>query len=249
MKLAGKPIEIVVVLVEPSGPINLGSVARLCANFEVKELRLINPLCDPSHPDAIRMAVKGSIFLKNSKKYNCLIEAISDCRRVVATCGRIDHGEIPLHTPEKAIPWLLDNSGQTPIALIFGREDRGLTNAELQLAQRVITVHSSSSYPSLNLSHAVAVVLHELNRHKQNHDNRKWGPSKNDPASPKQINDCLDDAQELLLEIGFLLEHTAKARMQKIKGILQRAAIQSDEVSLIRGILRQFRWAISSRHS
>ncbi len=135
------------------------------------------------------------------------------------------------------------------MALVFGREDRGLTNNELQLAQRVITLHSSSSYPSLNLSHAVAVVLHELQRCKLQQQLNNEQSASPDPASPRQLDAYLADAQTLLLEVGFLLEHTAQARMAKVRGLLQRAAVRPQEVALLRGMVRQLRWAIHSRHS
>ena len=81
---------------------------------------------------------------------------MADCRRVVASCGRLDHGSIPLHAPEDALGWLLssrdDPNDDQPIAVVFGREDRGLSNDELRLCQRVLTLHSAGSYPSLNLS-------------------------------------------------------------------------------------------------
>jgi len=65
-----------------------------------------------------------------------------------------------------------------------------------------------------------------------------------EPSSPKQLEACLDDAQELLLEVGFLLEHTARARMAKLRGLLLRGLIRADEVALLRGMVRQLRWAV-----
>ena len=240
----------VVVLVEPAGPINVGSVARLCANFEVRELRLVNPVCDPLDPEACRMAVHGLELLRTARSCTSLLEAVADCRRVVASCGRLDHGSIPLHAPEEALGWLLsgqeDLSDDQPIAVVFGREDRGLSNDELRLCQRVLTLHSAGSYPSLNLSHAVAVVLHDLARLQtlSLHDDDDPEP---DPAPPRQLDHCLEDVSDLLLDVGFLLPHTAAARMNKVRDLLQRASIQAGEVALIRGMVRQIRWALTTR--
>ena len=72
-----------VVLVEPAGPINVGSVARLCENFNIQELRLVSPRCNPTAPEALKMAVKGSSFLKNAQIFNCLIDAIQDCQKII----------------------------------------------------------------------------------------------------------------------------------------------------------------------
>ena len=150
-----------VVLIEPAGPINLGSVARLCANYAINDLRLVAPRCDTADPEARRMAVHGQTVLESATHYPDLISALQGCRRVVATCGRLDHGTIPLHPPEHVLPWLLADHGateasQAAAALVFGREDRGLSNDELLLSQRVISLYSNPHYPSLNLSHAVA---------------------------------------------------------------------------------------------
>ena len=239
-----------VVLVEPAGPINVGSVARLCANFEVRELRLVNPVCDPLDPEACRMAVHGLELLRTARSCTSLLEAVADCRRVVASCGRLDHGSIPLHAPEEALDWLLsgqeDLSDDQPIAVVFGREDRGLSNDELRLCQRVLTLHSSGSYPSLNLSHAVAVVLHDLAR-LQTLPLRDDDDPEPDPAPPRQLDHCLEDVSDLLLDVGFLLPHTAAARMNKVRDLLQRASIQAGEVALIRGMVRQIRWALTTR--
>ena len=240
------------VLVEPAGPINVGSVARLCANFSVSALRLVSPRCDSSATEAIRMAVHGQDVLSQAQVFSSLIDAINDCSRTVATCGRLDHGDIPLHSPESALGWLIDRpdeqeGGAEPLALVFGREDRGLSNSELRLCQRVLSLHSSETYPSLNLSHAVGIVLHELRRLQMLDD--KPGRCSPDPAPAQDMDDCLNDAEDLLLEAGFLLEHTAAARMGKVRDLLQRATTRREEVALLRGMVRQLRWAIRTERS
>ena len=177
----------------------------------------------------------------------------NDCRRTVGSCGRLDHGEIPLQTPEQALGWLLASDGSSsrsgaPVALVFGRENRGLSNSELRLCQRVLCLQSGEAYPSLNLSHAVAVVLHELARlNSGTTETRCIEPPSPDPAAAKALSACLDDATDLLLEAGFLLEHTAAARMAKVRDLLQRATVRAEEVALLRGMVRQLRWAIRAK--
>ncbi len=229
-----------IIVVEPLGEINLGSIARLCQNFEVDELRIVSPRCNPIHPDGLRMATHGKNFLLNATIYSNLIDAIEDCVKVIATCGRIDHGNIPIHSCKNALQWISKTTSQKPIGIIFGREDRGLSNSELLMAQKVISLNTSDNYPSLNLSHAVAIILHQL--HSLDESDSIKSNTSNYPATPKELNDFIEDAKTLLLEIGFLQPHTAEARISKIKGLLQRAQTRSEEVSLIRGILRQVRW-------
>ena len=231
------------VLVEPAGPLNVGSVARLCANYNIQDLRLVAPRCDPGDPEAVRMAVHGDAVLQHVTIFPSLLEAVADCQQVVASCGRIDHGEIPLQSPEEIAPWI--EAGRTQglrSALVFGREDRGLTNDELLISHRIFKLHTGDAYPSLNLYNAVAVVLHELERERRVQA-KPEAPLSEIPASAPELDGCLRDAEELLLEVGFLLEHTARARMAKVKGLVQRALIRSDEVAMLRGMVRQLRWA------
>ncbi|MAD68400.1 RNA methyltransferase/ TrmH / group 1 family protein [Synechococcus sp. BIOS-U3-1] len=239
-------MSLTVVLVEPAGPLNLGSVARLCANFGVEDLRLVAPRCDPGDLDAQRMAVHGDQVLKRARHFPTLFDALTDCQRVVASCGRIDHGEIPLQAPEQVMPWVqqgLESAAQ--VALVFGRENRGLSNEELLLSQRVVRLHSSEAYPSLNLSHAVAVMLHELERVRRQPTGQLNAVLQEvETAEPTQLINCLNDAEDLLLEAGFLLQHTARARMAKVKGLLQRALVRPEELAMLRGMVRQLRWAI-----
>ena len=236
-----------VVLVEPAGPINIGSVARLCENFGVNELRLVSPKCDYLAQEAKKMSVKGLKILEKAKVYRDLNSALSDCSRIIATCGRKEHGEIPLHSNEDALSWAFKSDRNETIALVFGREDRGLSNEELLKANKVISLNTSKTYPSLNLSHAVAIVLHQFNQLNE-YDLIKRHTKTSYPASLIKLEDCINDAGSLLLDIGFLMKHTYKAKMTKIKQLLLRAEIKDDEVALIRGIISQARWKIKNKN-
>ncbi len=239
--------KLIVVLVEPAGTINIGSVARLCKNFEIDELRLVSPKCNHLSQDSQNMAVKGLKILNEAKLYKNLYEALSDCARIIATCGRKEHGDIPLHSNKEALSWALESKRGDKIALIFGRENRGLTNEELLIANKIISLNTNEKYPSLNLSHAVAIVLHQLNQLKQN-DLFKNEKVESLPANIIKFEDCINDVGSFLLDIGFLMKHTYKARMSKIKQLLRRAQVKDDEVALIRGIVRQARWAIKNKN-
>ena len=151
-------------LVEPAGPLNVGSVARLCRNFGLEELRLVAPRCDHLGEEARRMAVKGLPLLQKAMVFPRLADALADCGRVVATSGRPEGEPLPLRDPDEALSWLLAGDQALPAALVFGREDRGLSNDELLQAGRLLQIPTPTPHGSLNLSHAVAVVLHDLHR-------------------------------------------------------------------------------------
>ena len=238
---------LVVVLVEPSGPINVGSVARLCENFSVQELRIVSPKCDYLAQEAKKMAVRGLKTLEKTIVYKDINSALSDCSRVIATCGRKEHGDIPLNSNKEALCWALKSEREEKIALVFGREDRGLSNEELLKANKVISLNTSENYPSLNLSHAVAIVLHQFNQFNEI-DLLKNNNKTSYPTNLTKLEDCINDAGSLLLDIGFLMKHTYKAKMTKIKQLLLRGEIKDDEVALIRGIISQARWKIKNKN-
>tara|TARA_B100000575_G_scaffold287919_1_gene287040 strand:- start:258 stop:995 length:738 start_codon:yes stop_codon:yes gene_type:complete len=238
---------LIVILVEPAGPINVGSVARLCENFKVHELRLVSPKCDYLANESIKMAVRGVKILEKSKVYENLNSALSDCTRIVATCGRQEHGEIPLNSNKDALSWARRSERKETIALVFGREDRGLSNEELLKANKVISLNTSKDYPSLNLSHAVAIVLHQFNQ--LNDTELSISNSETScPANLIKLEDFINDAGSLLLDIGFLMKHTYKAKMTKIKKLLLRSEIRDDELALLRGIISQARWKIKNKN-
>jgi tRNA/rRNA methyltransferase len=249
------------VLVEPAGPLNVGSVARLCANFAIAELRLVAPRCDPLDPQALLMAVHGRPWLAAARRFATLAEALADCGRVVATSGRGEGEPLAVQGPEEALGWLLGGEsrwggadpggapGVAPAALVFGREDRGLSNGELLQAGRLLCVPTGAAYGSLNLSHAVAVVLHELQRLRGRPGEAAAAAlaplagAGAEPAPRGELEAALADAEALLLEVGFLMPHTARARMAKLRALLQRAQVQPGELALLRGMVCQLRWA------
>ena len=148
-----------IILVEPAGPLNVGSVARVMKNMGLHKLVLVNPQCDYLGEEARLMAVRAADILENARVVENLPAALVGCTRAIATTGD-DRRSLPtqLENPADALPWLLE----VPSALIFGREDCGLTNAELNYAQRLIRIPSSDAYTSLNLAQSVAVCCYEL---------------------------------------------------------------------------------------
>jgi tRNA/rRNA methyltransferase len=248
--------QLALVLVEPAGPLNVGSVARLCANFSgpqlAIELRLVAPRCDHLGPEALRMAVHGAHLLHAAPVFSDLSAALCDCRAVVATSGRGEGDPLPVHDLAPAVNWLLSQpvQGQSPLAVVFGREDRGLSAAELLQAGCLLQLATGPAYASLNLSHAVAVVLHGLHQALlaeqpplQLQSSQLHSSQGQVLAERGAVEAMLSDAQELLLEVGFLHPHTAAARMAKLRALLQRAGLEADEVALLRGMVRQCRWA------
>ncbi len=234
-----------IVLVEPIGPINVGSIARLCANFEVNELRIVSPKCDIFSLEVKKMALRGQRYLEKCKIFNNLEDAIFDCDLVLATCGRIDLGQdSSFETPEDISKWISNFKHISNLAVLFGREDRGLSNKELLFAHKIFNIKSSQSYPSLNLSHAVSIILYEL--HKPLTMNTKKDLKVFNLASSKQINESFLEIEEMLIKTGYLLKHTSYAKISKFKKYILKSQISSHEINIIRGIVHQINWFINN---
>ena len=236
------------VLVEPSGPLNVGSIARLCANFEVNELRIVSPKCDIFSLESKKMALKGQRYLDSCKIFNNVQEAIFDCDLVLASCGRIETSKDSFfQSPEDISKWILSLKQINNLAILFGREDRGLTNDELLLAHKIFNVPTSHNYPSLNLSHAVSIILYELNKTSKKYINKELKAF--NLASSKQIHESFLEIEDMLIKVGYLLKHTSSAKISKFKKYILKANTSSHEINILRGIVHQINWFMNNSKS
>jgi tRNA/rRNA methyltransferase len=242
-------IPVRIVLVEPAGARNLGSIARVMKNMGLRQWVLVNPSCDPLSAEARHMAVHAAELLESAMVVSDLATALQGCHRVVATIGR--ESARPVESLRSVIPWVLGQdqanglASSLQAAIVFGREDHGLNNAELQQAQRLVTIPSHPDYASLNLAQAVGICCYELF---QALDAKMLPP----PAVPATLPALSEDLQafyeqleQLFLQIGYLYPHTAFSRMEKFRITLNRAQPSAEEVRMLRGILRQANWALS----
>ncbi|BAY62587.1 RNA methyltransferase [Calothrix brevissima NIES-22] len=237
MGLAGLRI----VLVEPAGPLNLGAIARVMKNFGLNQLVIVNPQCDRLSPDAMKMAVHAKEILESAVVVQTLPEALQGCVRIIATTGRVSSWEISLENPRTALPWLLEEP-EKPVALIFGREDRGLSNEELNYAQKFVQIPTHESYQSLNLATAVGICCYELAQLTAQPVNEST--TSPELASWEMLEAYYQQLESLLLKIGYLYPHTATSRMEKFRQLYNRTQLQTTEVAMLRGILRQIEWAM-----
>lgn len=233
-------------LVEPAGPRNVGAVARVMKNMGLSQLVLVSPHCDPLEEEAWKTAVHAKEILDNAQIVASLVEALVDCQRAIATIGRtMTTLSMPLEHPRTALPWL----GEVPSALIFGPEDRGLSSVELNYAQRLVSIPTTEVYPSLNLAQAVGICCYELRQslsapaplvHESHPEHLQT-----ESVSLDALNQYLQHLEAVLLDIGYLQPHTAESRMKKLRQIYKNANLSESDLALLRGIVRQTRWAIT----
>jgi tRNA/rRNA methyltransferase len=245
-----------IVLVEPAGALNVGAIARVMKNMGLQHLVLVNPQCDQLGADALLMAVHAADVLAAATVVATLPEALHGCQRAIATTARPRVDTI-LESPRAALPWLLEplqpDKGQVAGALIFGPEDRGLSNEELNHAQRFVAIPSHPDYAALNLAQAVAICCYELYQFLSPlaappPDSlaplpSSFSPLPFAPASLDVLEGYYQQLEAVLLAIGYLHPHTAASRMQKFRRLFNRALPSSDEVAMLRGILSQVKWA------
>ncbi len=265
-----------IILVEPAGALNVGSVARVMKNMELEQLILVNPRCDRLSDEARQMAVRGVEILENALVVENLPAALAGCQRAIATTARSRTLPTKLESPRVALPWLLADKIES--ALIFGPEDRGLSNAELNYAQRFVCIPANREYPSLNLAQAVAICAYELYQTslekaidttnsyvnlqlEEKLDSANFSPNSVDVPESISSDGSIDridyaslDALEeyyrhletVLSQIGYLYPHTAAARMEKFRRLYNRANLSTEELAMLRGILRQINWAVEN---
>jgi len=150
-----------VVLVSPKFSANVGSAARLCANFECNDLWVVDPRCDPVGPDAQALAV-GSPALSNITVVNSMTEAIQDCTVSVGFTrrkGAVRHVHASMNRLLDKHPDYLETETHGKVALVFGREDHGLELEELMACSQLCAIPTGRVQPSLNLSHSAGIAL------------------------------------------------------------------------------------------
>ncbi|MCX9011615.1 MAG: RNA methyltransferase [Candidatus Methanoperedens sp.] len=230
------PLTFRVVLVEPIYSGNVGSVARAMKNFGFSELVLLNP-CVLDNPARV-MAVHAYDIIENARIEFSLEDALAGSNTIIGTTGLAgktdnEHMRIPALSPRKLREKLTGKSGV--VSLLFGREDDGLKNEELELCDIIVNIPASRDYPSMNLSHAVAVILYELS---------DICGGEIYLADHFDIELLYEHIEEMLSDIEYK-EHKKGKTLLMLKRILGRAELTGREVQTLRGILRRIQWKLN----
>ena len=230
--------DVAIVLVEPKSPGNIGMVCRAMKNMGLSRLRLVSG-CPHQHPDAEKFAVSAKNLLENAESYSTLSEALADTAISVATTRRTGKYRQELLTPPEVAKTVC--SGSTGIkALVFGREDHGLSTDELSLCTLQATIPSSSELGSLNLAQAVLLFCYELFNASNEATNNEFSRK---TASSAELEPLFEQMKGTLLQIGFLNSQNPDHMMRSLRRLLFRAAPDSREVAILRGMFSQIDWA------
>ena len=235
MSFESRLSKVKVVLYEPLDPINIGATVRAMKNMGVSELRLVRPVAyDPYR--LIGVAHDTQEIIDRITHFDDLPSALADCVRVAGFTARRRAAKREIKTPSQCATDLLEFSEKGSVALVFGREDKGLSNEALDLAHIVVTI-PTTDHASLNLAQAVLIALYEL--HTASADaTRKLAPPRKvaDPPTSEKLELLFDDARRALTEIAFFKTRNDEHVMRSLRSIIFRAAPDGREVDLLRAM-------------
>ena len=224
-----------VILCQTSHPGNIGSAARAMKTMGISQLYLVQP---HSFPDAHATALStgAADLLENAIVTETLAEALNGCAFAIGMSARKRNLSHELVNVRSAAATAIDIAVNQPVALVFGTEMSGLTNAELDLCQMLAMIPANPEYSSLNLAAAVQIMCYEL----------RMAALQDAPINPNTVNELatIDSVEgfyahleQTLLHIGYLNPAAPKKLMERIRRIYARNRLEKEEVNLLRGIL------------
>lgn len=234
---------IAIVLHKPRYPENIGAAARAMRNMGLTRLIVVNPLnCDLNR--VYKMATHAARqVVEQMQVFDSLTEALAPFNLVVGTTARLGRQrqviESPAHLARRLIPYSRENQ----IALLFGPEDRGLSNENLRCCQWLVNI-PTAEFSSLNLAQAVMVICYEL-----------FMVTRDEPttfhprlATRHELDGMYTQLKDILVRINYINPENPDYWMNKIRRYFTRMQLRAKEVSIIRGICRQFYWYTEKRY-
>ena len=244
------------VLVETSSGGNIGAAARAMKTMGLSDLALVNP-CEFRTYECYSRASGADDLLDSASVCATLEEAIADCTLVIGTSARLRTLSWPQIEPHEIVQafassTVADTDEQIGrLAIVFGRERSGLTNAELALCSQLVVIPSMPQFSSLNISAAVQVLAYELRRGVLAQDEslsqntgQNTGQNTASKLPPGELPATHDEHEHLyahmqstMIETGYLDPENPRMMMPRMRRLFNRAAMNRSEVQLLRGLL------------
>jgi tRNA/rRNA methyltransferase len=234
---------VAIVLNKPRHPENIGSAARAACNMGVGRLIVVNP----ENLDMRRVSAlathAASDMVADMGHFDNLAAALADFGYVVGTTARLGGERQRVFSPAQMARQLIPVSRENRIALLFGPEDRGLTNEELRLCHALVNI-PTAQFSSLNLAQAVMVLSYEL---------FKTSLPEPKTATPRlatriELDGMYNQIKDILVRINYIQPQNPDYWMNKIRIFFSRIQLRAGEVSIIRGICRQIYWYAGKCH-
>ncbi|MDG2270731.1 MAG: tRNA (cytosine(32)/uridine(32)-2'-O)-methyltransferase TrmJ [Halioglobus sp.] len=229
-----------IVLVNTSHPGNIGGVARAMKNMGLSRLYLVAPR-DYPHEQAQWRAASAADVLDAAVVVPTLGDAIADCQFVVGTSARERRIPWPLLDARQCAERMARASSLDQVAVLFGREDRGLTNEELQVCNLHLNIPTSGVYSSLNLAMAVQIVAYEVNMVISSsqltvNDEEEWDAPF---ASQGRMEHFYAHLEETLIDVEFLDPAAPRQLMTRLRRLYSRVRLDEMELNILRGVLTE----------
>lgn len=233
---------LVVVLVNPRNPLNVGAAARAMSNFGFGQLRLVNPYAIAFRE--AKSAVGASALLANAKEYGALAEAIADCSLVVGTtAARHRKLDQELKGLSEGAELIRRRGRSGRVALLFGSEKRGLSNRDLSWCHWLLRIPTREDHPSMNLGQAVAVCLFELAKQAKL---AIAAATQETAATSEDIDRVTEILLEALQTCGYLKSSANASSEERIRRFVRRSTLSQSDAQLWLGMLRQMKWKMTN---
>lgn len=231
------------VLVETSSGGNIGAAARAMKTMGLAQLALVNP-CEFRTYECYSRASGAYDLLDNALVCQTLEEAVSDCSVVVGTSARLRSLSWPQIEPHDFTPLLGGLAPEAKVAVVFGRERSGLSNAELALCSQLVVIPSVADFSSLNISAAVQVLAYEVRRAVLAHKVQDNAPDKaparvapgDKPATHEELEHMYSHLESTMLDTGYLDPDNPRMMMPRFRRLFNRAGLNRSEVQMLRGL-------------
>ena len=225
-----------IVLVETSHPGNIGSVARAMKNMGLANLSLINPKKFP-HQEATALAGNATDVLDNAKIFSSIQEAVNTSKVIYAASARERTIEWPTLTANEAASEIQELvANEIEVSILFGREDRGLTNDELQLANKHLIIPAHPDYPVLNIAMSTQVVCYELYQAAQKNSVESWQDFPE--YTSEELNNLIDHFNETVIALELVDPNNPKQIMTRMERMFRRLYPDQMEGNFLRGFLK-----------
>jgi len=229
-----------IVCVKPLFGGNVGSICRAMRNAGLSKLVLVSPSPSMDKVELRKMAVRTLHIYEERKEYATLEEAVADCGAVAMTTGVEGFYRDQARSPRELCPSLLEIAARSPVALVFGTEDKGLGLDELRMATHMIRIPSHPDYPSLNLAQAVMVLCYELYLASGEFE---MPVEKSPPADHAYRERMFDTWRQTLIDVSFCPDEKLDHMMLGLRRIFSRGELTANDVKILHGLARQSSWA------
>jgi tRNA (cytidine32/uridine32-2'-O)-methyltransferase len=238
-----------IVLVSTSHTGNIGSAARAMKTMGLSQLVLVNPITAPDGKSSALAAGAGDV-LANAKTVDTLAEAVADCGLVIGTSARSRTLSWPMLEPRGCGEKMISEVSKYPVALVFGRENNGLSNDELQQCHFHVCIPANPDYSSLNLAAAVQTLCYEVRmaylnlsrgQYPENH------PEDTEYPLSEDLEGFYSHFEQTIIKTNFIIAKHPGMVMAKLRRLYNRSRPETQELNILRGILASVDKIIKNR--